>query len=195
MKKRAEASAATRERILRATMALHDEKGVAMTSFTDVAERAGVGAATIYRNFPTLDALVEACGAHVWQDMRPPTPQEAPALFAGLETRAARLERLVQELDAFYRRGEFRLVRAGQDCDRVPGLEMFLSAVEAGIEAWTREAVAGAAESDIRIVLALTDLRVWLSLKRLRLSKARLVAFMLGLIESALAAEGDGSAT
>jgi AcrR family transcriptional regulator len=192
MKKRAEASAATRERILRATMALHDEKGVATTTFSDVAERAGVGAATIYRNFPTLDALIAACGAHVWQDMRPPVAQDAAALFAGLETRAARLERLVQELDAFYRRGEYRLVQAGHDRHRVPGLEMFLTAVEAGIEAWTREALAGATESDIRIVLALTDLRVWVSLKRLQLSKARLVAFMLGLIESALAAKGDG---
>ena len=65
LKKRAETRDETRERILQATMLLHDEKGVATTSFTDVAARAGVGAATVYRNFPTLESLVQACGAHV----------------------------------------------------------------------------------------------------------------------------------
>ena len=54
MKKRAEARDETRERIVRATMALHDEQGVATTSFADIAERAGVGPATVLRHFPTL---------------------------------------------------------------------------------------------------------------------------------------------
>ena len=43
MTNRAAAHEETRERIVRATMALHDERGVATTSFADVAERAGVG--------------------------------------------------------------------------------------------------------------------------------------------------------
>lgn len=186
MKKRAAARDETRERIVRATMALHDERGVATTSIPDVAERAGVGAATVYRNFPTLASLIQVCGSHVWQDMRPPTPQDALAVFQGLGTREERLRRLVQELDAFYRRGEFRLVRAGQDRDRVPELEAFLTHVEAGVEAFVREALEDASESEIRIVLALTDLRVWLSLKRLRLSRPKLVEFMLALLASAV---------
>ena len=41
--KRAEAQEETRERIVQATLALHLEQGVATTSYTDVAERAGVG--------------------------------------------------------------------------------------------------------------------------------------------------------
>src|SRR5262245_7852285 len=129
LKKRADARDETRERIIRATMTLHDEFGVATTSFSQVAERAGVGAATVYRNFPTLEHLVAACGQHVWQDMRPPVPQEAPAVFKAIEGRAPRLARLVQELDAFYRRGEPRLLKAAQDRDRVVGLDMFLKQV------------------------------------------------------------------
>jgi AcrR family transcriptional regulator len=186
MKKRAEARDETRERILKATMQLHDEKGVATTTFSDVAERAQVGAATVYRNFPTIDALIAACGMHVWQDMRPPVPQEAPAVFEGLATRAARLQRLVETLDDFYRRGEFRLVRAGHDRHRVAGLDFFLTQVEAGVEALVREALAQeASEDEVQLVLALTDLRVWLSLQRLRLSKADLCDFILGLIATA----------
>jgi AcrR family transcriptional regulator len=53
-------------------MQLHDEQGVAATSFVDVAKRAGIGAATVYRHFPTLASLVIACGAHVWREMAPP---------------------------------------------------------------------------------------------------------------------------
>jgi AcrR family transcriptional regulator len=167
MKKRAEARDATRERIVQATMALHDEKGVAMTSFTDVAARAKVGAATVYRNFPDLDSLIAACGAHVWQEMRPPVPGEAAAVFEGITTRNARLRRLTETLDAFYRRGEFRLVKAGQDRDRVAGLDFFLTQVQAGVEALVREALGKEApEHETRLVLALTDLKTWLSLKQ-----------------------------
>ena len=79
--KRAEAQEDTRDRIVRATMALHLEQGVATTSYTDVAERAGVGAATVYRHFPTMGSLVDACGAHIWQQIEPPRPEDAAARF------------------------------------------------------------------------------------------------------------------
>ena len=195
MSKRAEALAETRERIIRATMALHDEKGVATTTFTDIAERAGVGPATVYRNFPTQGELVAACGAHVWRDMRPPTAEDAHALFAGLLTPAERRSRLVKELDAFYRRGEHRLQRAAQDRERVPGLDAFLGAVEAGIESWVRAAHPGETpEATIQTVLALTDFRVWLSLRRLRLAKPELQALMLRLIACGLSGEDSREA-
>ena len=104
MRKRAEGFDATRERIVEATAALHYEQGVGATSYVQIAERAGVGPATVYRHFPTLGSLVEACGANVWEAIQPPLPENAPALFAGLKTQQERLERLVTELDAFYDR-------------------------------------------------------------------------------------------
>ena len=69
MRKRAEGQDATRERIVEATAALHSEQGVAATSYLQIAERAGVGAATVYRHFPTLGSLVMACGALVSEVM------------------------------------------------------------------------------------------------------------------------------
>ena len=89
MRKRAEGFDATRERIVEATAALHYEQGVAATSYVQIAERAGVGPATVYRHFPTLGSLVEACGAHVWEAIQPPLPENAPAVFAGLGDAAA----------------------------------------------------------------------------------------------------------
>ena len=53
-----------------------------------------------------------------------------------------------------------------------------------------REALGkGASEDEIRLVLALTDLRVWLSLKQF-LPQADLKKFMLELIDCALAHAG-----
>ena len=141
MRKRAEGLDATRERIVEATAALHYEQGVAATSYVQIAERAGVGPATVYRHFPTLGSLVEACGATVWDEIQPPLPENAPAVFAGLGTRQQRLERLVAELDAFYDRGAVWLGIAARDRDRVPELDAFLRQVEAGVEALVREAI------------------------------------------------------
>lgn len=193
LKKRAETRDETRERILQATMLLHDEKGVATTSFSDIAERAKVGPATVYRNFPTLGALVQACGVHVWQDMRPPVPQEAPAVFEGVVGRQARLRHLLETLDAFYRRGAFRLVKAGDDRRRVPELDFFLTMVAAGVEALVREAMGkDAPQHDVALVLALTDLRVWLSLRQF-LPDDDIQARMLSLISSELGEAAGGS--
>ena len=141
MRKRAEGLDATRERIVEATAELHYEQGVEATSYVQIAERAGVGPATVYRHFPTLGSLVEACGASVWDEIQPPTPENAPAVFAGLETRQERLEHLVAELDAFYDRGAVWLGHAARDRDRVPELDAFLRHVDAGVEALVREAV------------------------------------------------------
>ena len=172
MKKRAEIRDQTRERILQATMQLHDEQGVAPTTFSEVAERAGVGVATVFRHFPKLGDLVRACGGHVWQEMRPPVPDAAPAVFAGLETTEARMERLIEEIDAFYERGALRLALASRDRELVPELDQFLGAVEAGVEAMVREALKEARLSPraLEVARALMSFPVWAALNRLGLS-------------------------
>jgi AcrR family transcriptional regulator len=189
MKKRAAARGETRERIVRATMALHDEQGVAMTSFADVAERAGVGPATVLRHFPTIGSLVMACGEHVVVEMRPPSPADAPRILGGLATTRARLERLVGELDAFYARGSLRLIAAANDRDRVPELDQFLLAVDAGIEALVREAVVDerASESLIGVLLSLSSVFVWQTMKRANLSPADRQAVLVDVLSTAIA--------
>jgi AcrR family transcriptional regulator len=182
---RAKTQDETRERIVRATMQLHDEQGVAATSFVEVAKRAGIGAATVYRHFPTLSSLVAACGAHVWTEMDPPVPERAAEIFKGIDSREYRLQRLVEELDGFYRRGALRLARASADRHLVGELDEFMRAVERGVEALVREAVRDEAlpETVIQVLLALTDFPVWTSMQRIggdAQERQRLVAGLLG---------------
>jgi AcrR family transcriptional regulator len=193
MRKRAEGLDATRERIVEAAAALHYRQGVAATSYIQIAERAGVGPATVYRHFPTLGSLVQACGANVWDEIRPPMPEDAPAVFAGLADGKPRLERLVAELDAFYGRAAVWLGIGARDRDRVPELEEFLRQVEAGVEALVREAMgAGSPEAAIRLVTALADVSVWLSLKRLNAPPAEFRRTMVRLLDCAIAIAAEG---
>ncbi|MCB1489564.1 MAG: TetR/AcrR family transcriptional regulator [Bauldia sp.] len=185
MKERAKTHDETRERIIAATMLLHDEQGVAATSFVDVAKRAGVGAATVYRHFPDSGSLVAACGAHVWKEMDPPAPEQAAAMFKGLDRMEDRLQRLVDEVDGFYRRGALRLTKASADRHLIPELDEFLRAVEASVAALVHEAVKDEALPDtvLQLVLALMDFPVWTSMQGIKvddLERRRLIAGLLG---------------
>jgi AcrR family transcriptional regulator len=175
-------------------MALHGEQGVVATSHTDIAARAGVGAATVYRHFPTLGSLVEACGAQVQEAIRAPVPEDAPALFAGLRTRGERLERLVAELDEFYERGARFIAAADRDRDKVPELDAFVRQREAGVAALVREAIGpDASESTTRLVVALASFAMWMSLKRLGAPPTEFRRVTVRLLTCAMAsADPDG---
>src|SRR6266511_4195895 len=60
-------------------MALHAERGILATTWEDIARRADVAVATVYRYFPSLDALVPACGEEVRRVTQPPRPERAEA--------------------------------------------------------------------------------------------------------------------
>lgn len=185
---RAKAQEETREKIVRAAMALHLEKGVATTSYLDVAERSGVGAATVYRHFPTMGELVDACGAHVWQRIDPPRPGDAVELFAGLTGRAARIERLVGELDAFYARAADPLWSALRDQDRVPELAVFAGEVRAGVVALVAAALGEPAGSKpVTIAAAVASFVGWRVLSETGIGTDERQAIMVAMIEAALA--------
>ncbi|MCA8881857.1 MAG: TetR/AcrR family transcriptional regulator [Rhodobacteraceae bacterium] len=188
MKTRAAAREETRERIVRATMALHDEQGIASTTFADVAERAGVGAATVLRHFPSVGDLVSACGQHVAAEMRPPMPDHADAAFAGLTTTRSRIARLVAELDAFYGRGETRLIAAANDRARIPELGRFLDMVEAGIDAWIRTALVDENPDDttVAVLMALCSITVWQGMKQSGLTDQDRQDVLTAVLECAL---------
>ncbi len=187
MEKRAEAFEETRNRIIWATMHLHGEKGVATTSQADVAARAGVSPATVYRHFPTLGALVNACGSHMWAAVRPPRPEDAERLFAGLGTTQERLRRFVEEVSEFYGRAWLPLDGARNDRDRVPELDQHLRWCEAGLEALAREALALEKEDEptVQLLLALTDFGVWKSLRDHGVPEATAPKIIDSLVECA----------
>ena len=85
----------TRRRIVMATFEVHGEKGIADTTFRDIAERADVSLATVYRHFPTYDTVVDACG----QMSRSLLPPLDPAVFAEVSDLRTRLRILADSID------------------------------------------------------------------------------------------------
>ena len=63
LKRRAEQQNETRERIVEAAIELHTTLGPARTSIVAIAERAGVERPTVYRHFPTTEALLRRAPA------------------------------------------------------------------------------------------------------------------------------------
>jgi AcrR family transcriptional regulator len=192
MGRRSEAQAETRERILQATMQLHDEQGVAATTLADVAARAGVGPATVSRHFASVNALVMACGGHVWAQLRPLVPEQAAGIMAGIEGVEARLARLIEEVDALYARGALRLHLAGLDRHKLPELDGFLKAVEVGVAALVAEALAPGTPKPATIALAtaLTRFPVWRELDSIGLTPEQRRRTHLRLLTCSIGGEG-----
>jgi AcrR family transcriptional regulator len=95
LKRRAEQQAETRQRIVEAAVALHGEIGPARTTFSHIAERAGVQRNTFYSHFPDERSLLLACSARFLE--RDPLPDAAAWRDIG-----DRAERLTAGLSALY---------------------------------------------------------------------------------------------
>src|SRR5688572_17258395 len=122
MDKRVAAVEETRNRIIEATMELHDEQGVIATTMQEIAARAGVALGTVYRHFPTLDELVPACGGRTLELNPPP----GPAIFADLTHASDRYQALIEALYAFYGRDERRLEVGFAEAMALPVLARFM---------------------------------------------------------------------
>jgi AcrR family transcriptional regulator len=72
LKKRAEQQAETRQRIVEAAVELHGSVGPAATTFSMLAERAGVQRHTLYAHFPDERSLLTACSGLVQERDPPP---------------------------------------------------------------------------------------------------------------------------
>jgi AcrR family transcriptional regulator len=118
-RQRAELEAQTRERIAAATVRLHGTIGPARTTFSAVAKEAGVQRATVYRHFPTEEALFEACTAHYWARHPQPDPRE----WAKLSDPKERLRHGLAEVYRFYGETEAILERTSRDASLVPAME------------------------------------------------------------------------
>ena len=186
--KRAEAAEETRRRILLATMELHGEQGILATSWEDIAKRAGVALATVYRHFPTLNELVPACGALAEQFIQPPRPELAGTLFAGVDAVPERVARVVAELCAFYERGGVALATARREGHRVEPLGAWARELDRTRELLVRAALSPAApdEATARVAAALTAFPVWQALTEAGVPTADAPAVIRRLVTCAL---------
>lgn len=108
----------TRERIVRAALALHEEIGPAASSISAVATRAGVQRQTLYRHFRDLPTLIAACRTEYFAAHPPPD--------VGRWGRVADPRRRVSgglaELYAYYGRAEPMLTNLSRDAAVNPEL-------------------------------------------------------------------------
>lgn len=148
MRRRAEAVEETRRRIVAATAQLHAERGIAATSWDEIADRAGVSLATVYRHFPSLDQLIPACGALTSEQAHPPGPADAPRIFGRAAGPARRFERLVGELCRFYARADVPLRRARGERALHPALGEWLDDRDADRLALVRLALGESAPAE-----------------------------------------------
>jgi AcrR family transcriptional regulator len=122
LKARAESQRATRDRIARATAELHEEKGVAHTTVTEIARRAGVTRLTVYNHFADLSELLPACAAHY--ERLHPVPDLGGVLAQA--DPGERLQGALARLYSWYRETEPMYGKLFSDRASVPELDRFL---------------------------------------------------------------------
>ncbi len=98
MRRRAETVDLTRQRITEAAARLHTTVGPSATSMSAVAEAAGVTRLTLYRHFPSKDALFGACMGH-WRSLHPPPDPDA---WRDISSFRARAVTAIDELYGWY---------------------------------------------------------------------------------------------
>jgi AcrR family transcriptional regulator len=184
--RRAETTGETRRRLVEATFELHAERGIAETSMTDIAERAGVSVGTVYHHFPRYADAIAACGAYTVEHAPAPTA----AVFEGAASRGERLERLAGALFDYYERVP-ALESVRRDRQLTRELDEF-----AREEARNRRKLAAQAAGPggpAALVAALVDIDVYRSLRREGFGTAEAAARIASLLNHMLdAAPGSG---
>jgi len=169
MQRRSAAEAETRERIVRATVALHARHGAIGTSYAMVAKRAQVAPQTVYNHFPELGALLGACTGHVL-DRAPAIGEQT---FRAGRSAAVRLRLLAQ---AVYEHHDFLApwMRVGwHEAALIPELRAALAQRDVDLRQLIAAAVGPEGEATAAFVDAafvLLDYPAWQQLTRKRSS-------------------------
>jgi AcrR family transcriptional regulator len=110
-RKRAEKQQETRQRIIDATVALHQELGLSKTTISAIAERAGVQRLTVYRHFPDERSLFLACSSQFAHD----NPLPSPEIWNEIDDPVERLRSALAALYSYYERTEQMLEKVMRD--------------------------------------------------------------------------------
>lgn len=116
LKQRAERQHETRQRIVEAAIDLHGTVGIAGTTVSQIAQRAGVGRQTMYRHFPDELTLIRACSGLYFQ--RNPLPDPKP--WRAIEDPHDRLDLALRQSYAYHRSTEAMISRALADAADSP---------------------------------------------------------------------------
>ena len=129
LKQRARSKAETRQRIVEATIGLHDAVGPARTTISAIAERAGVERLTVYRHFPDERSLFQACSSH-WAAEN---PLPDLAAWAAIDDPEERLQIALRDIYAFFRATEAMTANLLRD---LPDLPVLREVAEPFVQYW-----------------------------------------------------------
>lgn len=181
--KRAESASATRQRIVEATLTLHDEQGITGTSVRDVAGRAGVAPATVLHHFPRMDDLIRACGE--LSVALAPMPTEE--IFATGADRASRVRALTLELFAWWERlGGIGWNHLQVDRVALPLVDAWLIEVVERHRRLVSVALGSDRARQVEVVTAMTTQGVWSSLRSSGIDTKEAAAQVARLINRSL---------
>ena len=194
MSGRARQTADTRRRIIGAATQLHARQGVLATSWEEIAERAEVAPATVYRHFPSLVELIPACARTIFDIIKPPTIDEAATKFAALPTAAARLEILIRDSCACYAKGEGWLHAARRERDLIPAVGDAVALQERTLAVLVRAAVRGTGMSrgDLAVLHTFCDFPFWKSLIDTGVARTRAADVIVDVATSYLKEHSKG---
>ena len=174
-----------RQRIVEATVELHQTVGMARTTISAIAERAGVQRLTVYRHFPDERALFSACTEH-WSAANPPPD---PGSWSQIADPQERLRLALGEVYAYHRRTEPMMANVVRDAQVHP---LTREMAEPCFQHWERMRyvlATGWGVGDERLALLLAtighalDFQTWRSLVRQQgLSNEQAVEAMLGMV-------------
>jgi AcrR family transcriptional regulator len=163
LKKRAEQQADTRRRIVEAAVDLHSSVGPAQTTFSMIAERAGVQRHTLYAHFPDERSMLMACSGLTAE--RDPLPDAAP--WRAIADRRERLGAGLSALYGWYQRNAARAACVLRDAE-THALTREISAMRMGPSmAAYREVLGAELDATQRAVLSLAlSFYTWRTLTR-----------------------------
>lgn len=192
MSKRRGAVEETKRRIVEATMELHNSQGVLATSWEQIAERADVSPATVYRHFPSFDELLPACGALSFSKLALPTEDQFRERLGEPADERGRLAGLVAEVFAIYERGGDTFWAMRRDRASLPILQQAHEQTEDRLAAFTEIALGplGLDEELRRTVRALIDFHAWSAMREHGLRGQAAVEVTVGLLGCRLGLDG-----
>jgi len=168
LRRRAERQDQTRERIVDAAIALHEEIGPAATTISALAERAGVQRLTVYRHFPSETDVLAACSTK-WFSQHPPPDV---GTIDGTDPRE-RTQAIFLALYRYYDETQGMWGSIYPDAGKVAGLDGPLKAFDSYLSTVTDEMLRCWAARGHRLLKATLDHAVqfstWQSLSRLGL--------------------------
>lgn len=123
LKKRALHQIETRQRIVDATVHLHETVGVPGTTISAIAKQAGVERLTVYRHFSDEHSLLTACTGHYLSQ----NPLPDPSHWESVEDPELRLRAALGEIYAYYRLTEAMMNTTYRDIESVPTLQEVLA--------------------------------------------------------------------